>query len=94
MSFEMKDMSGNAFKNKRKEKDTHADYTGEVKINGVIYWLSVWIKKDKNGNTYFSHSYKKKDLKPAYEAAEKVKVEVKKFPAPVDDDDFNQQIPF
>ena len=61
MSYEQKDNSGSLFKNTRKEKDTHPDYTGSALINGVPMWLSAWIKRDKNGNVYMSCSFKPKD---------------------------------
>ncbi len=61
MSYEQKDNSGSLFKNSRKEKDTHPDYTGSALINGVPMWLSAWIKRDKNGNAYMSCSFKPKD---------------------------------
>jgi uncharacterized protein (DUF736 family) len=61
MSYEQKDNSGSLFKNTRKEKDTHPDYTGSALVNGVPMWLSAWIKRDKNGNAYMSCSFKPKD---------------------------------
>lgn len=61
MTYEQKDNSGSLFKNTRKEKDTHPDYTGSALIGGVQMWLSAWIKRDKNGNTYMSCSFKPKD---------------------------------
>lgn len=48
---------GVLFKNNRKEKDTHPDYTGNIEFKGgVPYQLSAWLKKGKSGNTYLSLS--------------------------------------
>jgi len=69
MAYETKELSFSAFKNKRKEKDSHPDFTGEAKVNGQIYWVSVWEKRDKNNNPYFSGALKLKDFTPAKEAA-------------------------
>lgn len=69
--FELKDFSGNCFKNSNKVKETQADFTGEIKVDGVVYWLNTWQKTDKNGNPYFSHSLKKKEFKEAKEAVQK-----------------------
>lgn len=65
MAYELRDNSGSAFKNQKKDKDTHPDYSGEVKIDGKVYWLSTWVKKDKNGNHWFSHAFKPKEFKQA-----------------------------
>lgn len=94
MAYETKDMTGSAFKNTRKAAETHADYTGTAKLNGVDHWVSVWINKDKNGETYFKLGFKAKDGTAARpDAAAEFKRETEKhFPgARVDLDD---EVPF
>lgn len=54
--------SGALFKNNKKEKDTHPDYTGQINADGVEYWLSAWVK-EKDGKKYFSLSIKPKEAK-------------------------------
>jgi hypothetical protein len=61
MAYETKDNSGSLFKNNRKEKDTHPDYNGSARIEGHDYWISAWLKEDKNGGKYFSFAFKCKD---------------------------------
>jgi hypothetical protein len=39
-----RDDSGAAFENNRKEKETHPDFTGQAMINGIEYWVSIWVK--------------------------------------------------
>jgi hypothetical protein len=68
MAYETKDMTGSAFRNKRKEMQTHADLTGEAKIFGRDVWVNVWKKKDKNGDTYISIAFREKQPKTAQEA--------------------------
>ncbi len=47
---------GVLFKNKKKETDSHPDYNGSINVDGTDYWLSAWINKDKDGNSYMSLS--------------------------------------
>jgi hypothetical protein len=61
MAYETKDNSGSVFQNERKEKDTHPDRTGQAKIGGVDYWVSGWIKQDRNGKPYLSLAFKPKE---------------------------------
>jgi hypothetical protein len=49
MAYEKRDGSGSLFKNDRKEQPNHADYRGDILIDGQEYWLSAWIKEGKNG---------------------------------------------
>lgn len=61
MAFTHKPNSGALFRNKKHEKDTHAEYTGEALIEGVEMWLSAWVNETKSGEKYFSIKFKPKD---------------------------------
>jgi hypothetical protein len=37
---------GSIWKNDKKEKDTHPDFTGSLNVNGVEYWVSAWKRKE------------------------------------------------
>ena len=81
--------SGLLAKNKRKEKDTHPDYSGSINVDGVEYWLSGWLKTGKEGSKlagekFFSLSVRQKDQQRAAAPA----------PAPAPAEDFNDDIPF
>jgi len=54
---------GAAFKNERKEKDTHPNYTGSLNVDGKDHWISIWIKEGKKGK-FLSLSVKAKEDKP------------------------------
>ena len=62
-------LRGVLFKNKKKEKDTHPDYTGNCQIDGVDYFMDAWLKQSKEGNPFMSFSFKRKDKQGGQQAA-------------------------
>ena len=83
--------SGLLAKNKRKEKDTHPDYSGSVNVDGVEYGLSGWLKVGRDGSKmagekFFSLSLRRKDGQSAATPAPAA-------PAPAAPD-FDDDIPF
>lgn len=58
--YEVRDMSGSAFKNRNRRNENDANYTGTVKIKGEEFWVNVWVKKDKNDQPWFSYSFREK----------------------------------
>jgi hypothetical protein len=61
MAFEQRDMSGSTFKNKKVTNANAPTLTGSAMIDGTEYWMSSWVKTDKNGDKWMSHSFKRKD---------------------------------
>lgn len=37
---------GAIWRNEKKEKDTHPDFTGSLNVGGVEYWVSAWKRKE------------------------------------------------
>ena len=56
--LDQRDMSGALFKNNRKEKDSHPDYTGKALIDGYEYQISAWIKTSSKGDKFMSMAYR------------------------------------
>ena len=64
--------SGAIFVNDKKTTEKQPDRTGTLNVEGVEYWLSGWLKKDKSGNPFMSLSVKPKQeqqTKPAARTA-------------------------
>lgn len=76
---------GVLFKNDRKEKDTHPDYTGSGNVEGVDVYINGW-KKEKNGKSFISFSFKPK--------AEAARPAVKAAPKPRVHADLDDEVPF
>ena len=62
-----KDNSGNLFKNTYKEEGSkQPDYKGDVMVNGQVMKVSMWVNKDKNGNSYFGLSFQSPEESAKY----------------------------
>lgn len=60
---------GSIWKNEKKEKDSHPDFTGSLNVDGVEYWVSAWKKKpgasEKAPSLSFSIQPKQEARQPA-----------------------------
>jgi hypothetical protein len=79
---------GTLARNEKKESDTHADYTGQLNVNGTEYWLNGWIKKGNEGKNFLSLS-----IKPKAPAARQSSEPTRKGGA-TGFDDFDNSAPF
>lgn len=61
MAYELRNNTGSIFKNGYKEKPGQPDMKGNAMIDGKEYWVSVWVKKDKNSQDWFSFAVTEKD---------------------------------
>ena len=61
MAYEVRDMSGSAFNNKRRDRENSPHLTGSARLFGKDVWVNVWKKTDKNGETWISFSFKEKE---------------------------------
>jgi hypothetical protein len=58
---------GSIWKNDKKEKDTHPDFTGSLNVGGVDYWVSAWKRKEGAKATAPALSF---SVKPKEEASQ------------------------
>ena len=68
--FEHKDMTGNLFKNEKKEKEGQPDYRGGCKIRGEVYVIAAWINKSqKTGKSYFNFKFQTEEEAEKYKGS-------------------------
>jgi len=77
--YEHKELTGNLFKNDKRETDAHPHYRGELMVGGTVYRLSAWLKDGKAGK-YMSLALTAPDAAPKQQSG---------FDTPVSD-----EIPF
>lgn len=97
MSYEQRDNSGSLFKNTRKESEKHPDYTGQIMVDGRTYWLSAWLKTDRNGGKFMSLAVKpKEDRRAAPPKPQQASQSRGARPSSAEmaGDDMNDEIPF
>lgn len=64
---------GTLGRNKRRESDAHPEYSGRLNVDGKEYWLSAWVKTNKEtGEKFFSLSVRPKEQKQSNPSAETV----------------------
>ena len=97
MAYEQRDNSGTIFTNDRKEKDSHPDRTGTAMIDGVMYYVSGWIK-DGNKGKFLSLAFKRKEEKQEESPQRSISQRAApKRPDPIStgrNSDLNDDIPF
>jgi len=98
MAYEQRDNSGSIFVNDRKEKDTHPDRTGTAMIDGVMYYVSGWLKQGNKG-PFLSLAFKRKDDQPQQQSLGSKGRPAPKRPDPIStgrgrNEDLDDSIPF
>lgn len=78
--------SGALFKNDKEGNEKRPDYRGQAEVDRAEYWLSAWIKTDKNGNKYMQVKFEPK--KAAEHSANRAKEPAKS------QEEFDDEIPF
>ena len=62
--YERKDLQGAAFKNEKKELDWHADYRGDILVDGHDYYVDITKKMSAKGQPYLQVKLKSKASLP------------------------------
>lgn len=61
MAYELKDGEGSLWKNEDRKSDSHPHAKGQLKINGVIYWVDAWTNETPAGKKFQKLSVKRKE---------------------------------
>jgi hypothetical protein len=95
MAYEKRDNSGSFFVNEKKTQDKHADYSGNVMVAGVEYWISVWTKNGSKGE-YWSMALTPKEARQSTSApvSSGTSSLSRATSAPVFQPDLDDEIPF
>jgi hypothetical protein len=80
MAFELKPNRGSLFKNEEKSNEEDRDYSGQLNVEGRLFWVSGYINTTKAGRKYLSLS-----IKPQSDTAQPKKSRA---------DDLGDSIPF
>ncbi len=87
---------GAIWRNEKKERDTHPDFTGSLNVDGVEYWVNAWRRKDDAGpkSPALSFTIRPKDAPKEQSISQRA---MPKYPADritSGRDDMNDEIPF
>ncbi len=95
MTQQSNENRGAIWKNLRKERDTHPDFTGSLNVNGVEFWVSAWKRKEDAPAKApaLSFSIKPKEDRAAPPARRDSYSDVKGR-APARYDDMQDEVPF
>lgn len=59
------DNTGYIFKNDRKENDKQPTHKGNIRVEGVEYWVSAWTRLNDAGEAFLKVSVERKDTPKA-----------------------------
>jgi hypothetical protein len=72
--MEQRDNSGVLFANDKREKESHPNYKGNIRVDGKDYWISGWIKEGKNGK-FMGLAVSPKEDQPQSQSKPKAKIQ-------------------
>jgi hypothetical protein len=82
---EQRPNSGILFGNRKKDRPTSPDMTGNLDVDGKPYWISAWNKTSSTGGTFITLSIKAKDDTKAMPLEKKVKNDNEGYTLPWDE---------
>lgn len=86
---------GSIWRNERKEKDTHPDFTGTINVDGVEYFCDAWKRRPDASERApaLTFSVKRKDKQPGKGRTDSQRSVDAQRPA-AQQDDFDSDVPF
>jgi hypothetical protein len=94
MSFQHRDGSGSLFRNDKQGVEKRPDWRGDIILGGVLYEVSGWDKPTRNGDSFISMSGKVKTIGSKVPTGGKNDPRPATQQGPIENEDFNDKIPW
>lgn len=72
MAYQYANNRGSLFANKEQTSENSPDYTGEIIVEGIAYFIDGWINEGERSGKYLNLRVKRKDKQPDFTETNKL----------------------